>query len=389
MALAYVRLFANRERAGVDESMKANLLLIDDSEAQANKIKDVLERLGYGVVVAASGVEGLRLARTTSPDLVLLDVVMSDIDGFAVCRWLKMNAETRDIPIIMLTVRTALADRVEGLNIGADDYLAKPFEDQELEARIFAALRVKAAHSELRDRNQQLESMLHSVEALASTDALTGLFNRRRFADVLRREFAVTKRYKNTLSCLLLDLDHFKQINDRFGHDAGDQVLKEVARRILGSLREVDLAARYGGEEFVVLLPHTSKGDARIVAERLLKNVRKQEFTFAGEVLTVTTSIGCAGNSDVQSSNPDDLVKAADIALYEAKKNGRNRVAMYGNAGDERTVGSAHSLPVPAMPFPASLPAPAAPFNVAMPADVRLPVIANTSHEETDWERKK
>lgn len=389
MALAYVRLFANRERAGVDESMKANLLLIDDSEAQANKIKDVLERLGYGVVVAASGVEGLRLARTTSPDLVLLDVVMSDIDGFAVCRWLKMNAETRDIPIIMLTVRTALADRVEGLNIGADDYLAKPFEDQELEARIFAALRVKAAHSELRDRNQQLESMLHSVEALASTDALTGLFNRRRFADVLRREFAVTKRYKNTLSCLLLDLDHFKQINDRFGHDAGDQVLKEVARRILGSLREVDLAARYGGEEFVVLLPHTSKGDARIVAERLLKNVRKQEFTFAGEVLTVTTSIGCAGNSDVQSSNPDDLVKAADIALYEAKKNGRNRVAMYGNAGDERAVGSAHSLPVPAMPFPASLPAPAAPFNVAMPADVRLPVIANTSHEETDSERKK
>lgn len=389
MALAYVRLFANRERAGVDESMKANLLLIDDSEAQANKIKDVLERLGYGVVVAASGVEGLRLARTTSPDLVLLDVVMSDIDGFAVCRWLKMNAETRDIPIIMLTVRTALADRVEGLNIGADDYLAKPFEDQELEARIFAALRVKAAHSELRDRNQQLESMLHSVEALASTDALTGLFNRRRFADVLRREFAVTKRYKNTLSCLLLDLDHFKQINDRFGHDAGDQVLKEVARRILGSLREVDLAARYGGEEFVVLLPHTSKGDARIVAERLLKNVRKQEFTFAGEVLTVTTSIGCAGNSDVQSSNPDDLVKAADIALYEAKKNGRNRVAMYGNAGDERAVGSAHSLPVPAMPFPASLPAPAAPFNVAMPADVRLPVIANTSHEETESERKK
>ena len=171
---------------------------------------------------------------------MLLDVVMPDIDGFAVCRWLKMNAETRDIPIIMLTVRTALADRVEGLNIGADDYLAKPFDDQELEARIFAALRVKAAHAELRDRNQQLESMLHSVEALASTDALTGLFNRRRFADVLRREFAVTKRYKNTLSCLLLDLDHFKQINDRFGHDAGDQVLKEVARRITGSLREVD-----------------------------------------------------------------------------------------------------------------------------------------------------
>src|SRR6188508_2678953 len=161
--------------------MKANLLLIDDSEVQSSQLIESLQRLGYAVQRASSGAEGLRLARENRPDLVLLDVVMPDIDGFAVCRWLKMNAETRDIPVIMLTVRTALADRVEGLNIGADDYLAKPFEDEELEARIFAALRVKAAHSELRDRNQQLESMLHSVEALASTDALTGLYNRRRF----------------------------------------------------------------------------------------------------------------------------------------------------------------------------------------------------------------
>jgi DNA-binding response OmpR family regulator len=136
--------------------MKANLLLIDDSEAQSGQIKATLERLGYSVTCARSGVEGLKLARTGHPDLVLLDVVMADIDGFAVCRWLKMNADTREIPVIMLTVRTSLADRVEGLNIGADDYLAKPFEDAELEARIFAALRVKAAHTELRDRNQQL-----------------------------------------------------------------------------------------------------------------------------------------------------------------------------------------------------------------------------------------
>jgi two-component system, cell cycle response regulator len=273
----------------------------------------------------------------------------------------------------MLTVRSALADRVEGLNIGADDYLAKPFADEELEARIFAALRVKAAHAELRERNQQLESMLHSVEAMASTDALTGLYNRRRFADVLKREFAVTKRYRNTLSCLLLDLDHFKSINDRFGHDAGDQVLKEVARRITGSLREVDLAARYGGEEFVVLLPHTSKTDARIVAERLLKNVHKQEFVFGKEVLNVTTSIGCAGNSDVISENAEDLVKAADIALYEAKNGGRNRVVMYssGAVSDERVVGSSKSLPAPGLPFPASLP-PAGPFQVSMPRGIPI-----------------
>ena len=360
--------------------MKARILLIDDSEVQSNQIREALVRLGYEVALASSGMTGLQMARSTSPDLVLLDVVMPDIDGFAVCRWLKMNAETRDIPVIMLTVRTALADRVEGLNIGADDYLAKPLEDEELEARIFAALRVKAAHAELRERNQQLEHMLHSVEALASTDSLTGLFNRRRFADVLKREFAVTKRYRNTLSCLLLDLDHFKQINDRFGHDAGDQVLKEVARKITGSLREVDLAARYGGEEFVVLLPHTSKTDARIVAERLVKNVKKQEFNFAGEVLSVTVSIGCAGNSDVVTDNAEDLVKAADIALYQAKNAGRDRVVMYSTASDERAVGSQNSLraPAPLMAFPASQPAPAGPFAVSMPRGVRLPALGAT-----------
>jgi diguanylate cyclase (GGDEF)-like protein len=342
--------------------MKANLLLVDDSEAQSSQIIESLERLGYSVQRASSGAEGLRMAREKTPDLVLLDVVMPDIDGFAVCRWLKVNADTRDIPVIMLTVRTAVADRIAGLNIGADDYLAKPFDDQELEARIFAALRVKAAHSDLRNRNQQLETMLHSVEALAITDPLTGLFNRRRFADVLKREFAVTRRYRNTLSCLLVDIDHFKQINDRFGHDAGDQVLKEVARRIVASLREVDLAARYGGEEFAILLPHTGTKDAKIVAERLLNNLRKQQFTFGSELVRVTASVGCAGNTDVASGHAEDLVKVADLALYEAKNSGRNRVVTYRGPTDDAA--PANSLSPPAMPFPASIPAPASPFVV-------------------------
>jgi two-component system cell cycle response regulator len=313
--------------------VKAKLLLIDDSESQSGQIRGSLERLGYGVEWARSGVEGLKAARTNRPDLVLLDVVMADIDGFAVCRWLKMNAETRDIPIIMLTVRTALADRVEGLNIGADDYLAKPFQDEELEARIFAALRVKAAHSELRERNQQLETMLHHVEALAITDPLTGLFNRRRFADVLKREFAVTKRYKNTLSCLMIDLDHFKRINDRFGHDAGDQVLKETARRLMQTLREVDVPARYGGEEFAVLLPHTGKQEALVAAERVRNAIRAQEFEVGKERLRMTTSIGVSGNVDVPTGQAEDLVKAADFALYEAKRRGRDQVVLF----DEKT----------------------------------------------------
>jgi diguanylate cyclase (GGDEF)-like protein len=309
--------------------VKAKLLLIDDSETQSQQIRASLERLGYGVECARSGVEGLKLARMNRPDLVLLDVVMDDIDGFAVCRWLKVNAETREIPIIMLTVRTAVADRVEGLNIGADDYLAKPFQDDELEARIFAALRVKAAHTELKDRNSQLESMLHHVEALAATDALTGLYNRRRFSDVLKREFAVTKRYKNTLSCLMIDLDHFKRINDQYGHDAGDLVLKEIARRIQETLREVDVPARYGGEEFAVLLPHTGKQDALVVAERICGIVRTTLFELGGVKVKVSASIGVSGNADVESTHAEDLVKAADVALYEAKRLGRDRVVSF------------------------------------------------------------
>jgi diguanylate cyclase (GGDEF)-like protein len=187
---------------------------------------------------------------------------------------------------------------------------------------------------------------------------------------------------------LLVDIDHFKQVNDRFGHDAGDQVLKEVARRIVGSLREVDLAARYGGEEFAILLPHTSKKDARIVAERLLNNLRKQQFTFGNETLRVTASIGCAGNTDVASGQAEDLVKAADLALYEAKNSGRNTVVLYRSPADDAL--AATSMPPTAIPFPASIPAPSAPFIVNMsPPSIRS--ISELAHrpEPSDEKRDK
>lgn len=163
-------------------------------------------------------------------------------------------------------------------------------------------------------------------------------------------------------------------------------MLKEVARRIVGTVREVDLAARYGGEEFAILLPHTSKADARIVAERLLANLRKQEFTFGAERVRITASIGCAGNSDVASGSPEDLVKAADLALYEAKRSGRNCVAMY--QGGQVEVGAPNSMPAPAMPFPPSLPAPALPFLVDMPVGTAPPPdVAPSRQSELDESR--
>jgi diguanylate cyclase (GGDEF)-like protein len=319
---------------GVDEpkrevSVKGKLLLVEDSETQGAQIQATLQRQGYEVLWARSGIEGLKLARSARPDLIVLDVVMQDMDGLAVCRWLKMTGESRDIPIIMLTVRGELQERVEGLNIGADDYLPKPFADEELDARIFAALRVKAAETDLKKRNSELQSMLHHVEALAITDPLTGLFNRRRFDDVLKREFAVTKRYGNPLSCLMVDVDFFKRINDLYGHDAGDRVLCGVASRLTARLREVDTAARFGGEEFAILLPQTPKQGALIVAERMAAVIRREHFDFDDGSASVTVSVGVAESRDVTGNSPESLVKAADSALYLAKSRGRDQVVVY------------------------------------------------------------
>ena len=309
---------------------KAKILLVEDHPTQAGELLAALERLGYASLWARSGAEGLVLAQSEAPDLTILDVVLGDIDGFAVCRWLTMRPETRDIPVIMFSVQGDVKDRVRGLHLGASDYLTKPCTDEELEAHIFAALRVQAAQSELRRRNSELEAMLHHVEAMAITDALTGLYNRRRFTDVLRNQFAVTKRYKNPLSCLLIDIDHFKSINDRHGHHAGDQVLQTVAQRLAADLREVDLAARYGGEEFAVLLPHTSKENAAVVAHRLLQVARTLEIEFDGTQLSVTVSIGVSSSTDLASdAQAEYLVRAADIALYRAKSEGRDRVVLF------------------------------------------------------------
>jgi two-component system, cell cycle response regulator len=309
--------------------VKARLLFVEDSPSQGSQTKLDLEQLGYEVRWVKSGIEALKWARQDPPDLIVLDVVMEDLDGFAVCRWLKLHTATRDIPIIMLTVRAEIDDKVHGLQVGADDYLPKPFSKRELEARIFAALRNKTTQTELVERNRQLESMLHHVESLAITDPLTGIFNRRRFADVLRREVAVTRRYKNCLSLLMIDLDHFKTVNDRFGHDAGDEVLRAVAAALTSGLREVDLAARYGGEEFAIVMPQTSKANALIVAQRIAGQIAFLEHSFQGETIMLTASMGIADIADLKVVDAENLVKAADIALYEAKRAGRNKIVLF------------------------------------------------------------
>jgi diguanylate cyclase (GGDEF)-like protein len=304
---------------------KATILLVEDNKGQSSVITDFLEKNGYEVVLAEDGMSAIKAAKTEHPDIILLDRILPDIEGSDVCRWLKLDQGTRGIPVIMLTAKDSVSDKVVGLEAGADDYLPKPFDENELNARIYAQLRTKSQQDELKQKNQQLEDMLTRVETLAISDSLTGLFNRRRFEFVLSNEFKRAIRYKSPLSCLMIDIDHFKKVNDALGHQAGDALLREIAQIIQRCIRDVDTIARWGGEEFVVLGPNTSTENAKLAAARILNAVSQQVFAdFKG--IKITVSIGIAGLPNPALDTPEKLINAADIALYEAKKNGRNRM---------------------------------------------------------------
>lgn len=301
------------------------ILLVEDDPLQAKVTFDYLEKQGYQAILAQDGKSAIKIVKTKPVDVILLDLVLPDIDGNEVCRWLKLNHDTKGIPIIMLTVKSSTMEKVAGLKAGADDYLPKPYNEVELNARIFASLRTKALQDELREKNRQMEIVLSQVETLAITDPLTELFNRRHFEATIEKEFNRTVRYKSPTSCLMIDIDHFKSINDEYGHRTGDMVIREIAKIIKDCLRKVDTIARWGGEEFVVLLPGTGKEKAFTAAERIMKTV--SGHSFSGISKQITVSIGIASVPESSIDNAEKLIDASDNALYEAKSKGRNRIA--------------------------------------------------------------
>ncbi len=308
--------------------MKAKILVVEDSKAQRERIVSELRQRGYEVSEAAQGLAALVQIKADPPDVVILDVVLDGMDGYSVCRWLRLGERTRDVVIIMLTVKNEVKERVEGLHVGADDYISKPFDTEELEARIFAALRSRNARAELKHRNTELEAMLTRTERLAMTDALTGIASRRRIMDLFRHEWASARRYKHTLSLLLFDVDNFKGVNDAGGHSAGDETLKNVAQIIAGGIREVDFCGRYGGDEFMLLLPHTPAENATVVADRIRAQLARAKASWTGAASAISLSVGIASTADSTLLTPEDLVEAADRALYEAKSGGRDRAAV-------------------------------------------------------------
>jgi diguanylate cyclase (GGDEF)-like protein len=297
---------------------RERILVVDDSETNLLLLTNILQLEGYEVETAQSGPEALQGTRVRLPDLVLLDIMMPEMSGLEVCRILKSDARTSDIPIIFLTALGEVPDRVTGLEVGGDDYIAKPFHPDELRARIRAVLRTKQAHDQLRRERETLASQ-------AVTDPLTGVYNRRLLETRLTEEAARSRRYGHRLTCLMLDLDHFKRINDQYGHPTGDAILRQFATLTQSCLRSSDILARYGGEEFVILVTGTGLEGATATAKKILRTIEDHCFQgVEGQDLRLTTSIGVA--ELLPGENPEQVLARADRALYEAKRTGRNRV---------------------------------------------------------------
>ncbi len=310
-------------------SVSARVLIVEDSRTQAEWLAQVLSREGYEVHIAADGREAIKRVRSDPPDLVLLDMILPDMDGLEVLRIVKARSEDQFIPVILLSVKSDLDSRVAGLRIGADDFLAKPFADAEIQARAAAMLRIKLLQDQLRSAKSQLEK-------LSVTDGLTGLYNHRHFEDRLREEFRRCQRYSDPVSLLMMDLDHFKDVNDLYGHPFGDRVLRETAELLRTSVREPDICSRYGGEEFAIILPKTHLQGALTVAERIFKALRQKTYPLevSGEAskpsaVRVTASAGLAFFPSKDVTTPELLVKFADEALYRAKREGRDTICLY------------------------------------------------------------
>ncbi len=250
---------------------------------------------------------------------MLCDVDMPGIDGFKFLAMVKTREELRDIPVIMLTGKENREDKIRGLELGASDYVTKPFDPGELVARVKVQLKVKSLQDSLKESNQLLLE-------LSNTDPLTRLANRRHLMETLAREFKRSSRGEAPFSLIMVDIDHFKKFNDTFGHQAGDEVLTEMANLLRKHLREYDLAARYGGEEFALVLPESGLEMAMQVAERLRTATGK--LAFGGNMVNerISVSLGVACYPSVNIHSVDDLIRIADDALYLAKKEGRNCV---------------------------------------------------------------
>jgi diguanylate cyclase (GGDEF)-like protein len=319
----------------------ADILLVDDHLFSLHVLTNLLGDRGYQVRQANSGKLALRLVRAKLPDLILLDVKMSEMDGYEVCARLKANPTTAEIPIIFLTGLVTAADKVAAFEAGGADYITKPFEIAEVLVRIRNQLTMQQQRRQLLSQNQQLQQEIRGrqqlaselkqanreLQKLATIDQLTQVANRRRFDDYLQQLWQQTPREHHLLSLILGDIDHFKTFNDHYGHPRGDTCLQRVAKALQQAVhRSTDLVTRYGGEEFALILPNTSASGAAHLAQQIKQKILDLQIPHAASptAAVITISLGVTTGAINDQTTPQDLIAAADTALYTAKAKGRN-----------------------------------------------------------------
>jgi two-component system, cell cycle response regulator len=311
------------------------VLIADDSIVSRHLLEATLRKWGYEVMVACDGAEALQILEgKDAPALIILDWMMPGMTGLEVCRRIRARGSEPYTYILLLTSKSQKEDLIEGMDAGADDYIAKPFDQNELQVRLRAGTR-------LVDLQAQLLSAREALREQATRDSLTRLWNRSSILEALSRELARAWREASPLGVVMVDLDHFKHINDDHGHLAGDAMLREAARRMQNGVRQYDSIGRYGGEEFLILLPNCGEAESYAQAERLRKQLSQADVRIDETSLRITASFGVTAAVPGEPWTAEGLIRKADEALYAAKKSGRNRVQLLAYSSEPAPVAAA------------------------------------------------
>ena len=301
------------------EDIANSILVAEDDPVSRRILEAFLVKWGFQVVTAMDGLDALRILESAAaPPLAILDWMMPGLEGPQVCQRVRAHPERPYVYILLLSARSQKDDLLHGLESGADDYLTKPFDAAELRARLHVGRRIL-------DLQNKLISAREELRFRATHDELTGLSNRRVVLEAIDREYARRRREGGNLGIVLVDLDHFKNVNDTYGHLAGDAVLKEAARRMTACIRPYDTVGRYGGEEFLVVAPSCNSSGAVKLAERIRGSIQALPIPSVAGPVSITASCGVAVSTTAKPLDPQELLRSADEALYRAKENGRNR----------------------------------------------------------------
>lgn len=310
---------ANNIDSNTEEYKTTVMIVEDDSDVSYLEEVSLLNN-GFNVVAFNNPIGALDYLEDNHVDIIISDVMMPQMNGYDFCAKVK-NSKDKDAYFIIVTVKNEMADKVTGLALGADDYIVKPFNVMEFIARVKVGERIIRTQRQLTSTNNELER-------LVDIDFLTGLYNRRFFNLQISKEDHRTDRYSRSYGIMILDIDHFKLINDTYGHLTGDEILKQFAHRIKENIRTSDIGCRYGGEEFAIIIPEVKPMQAYEMGEKIRHKIASIPFKGNGDDIEITTSIGIAIKSYENKVNAEELINKADKALYQAKSTGRNRTVM-------------------------------------------------------------